>query len=511
VVACCIMSGGHRKRGGSFHLQDLDAAEETDHDVQFVTPYFDESSMPEPLDLSKLCLDDDLFDKGDNNSSGSVAAEGMQTRGRSRSRSVHENDLAAPGYLPDSNLSNSTDSAPGGSGNIIPPRQKRQSAGGGSSGAQSNGGEEKAGRRGGPLQHREVQALKKGLEEANQSINRNQNREDEEERMAADAEKRKRLLLSNSNLASNNAATATRRVKLLMLGDSGVGKSSLIMRWTLDTFSPSLVSTVGVNFKSRKVSIANEAVQVQVWDTAGQEQFHKITTSYYKGAQGIMLVYDVTDPSSLANIEYWIKNIKSHATDTVQVALIGNKTDLRGGSSSPTTTCETERGQDIAHKFGIPFFETSAKESLNVDIAFLTLVEHIMESGGSISTAHSANPGLGHQPGPTQHSSSSISSSNTASSSSSSSSSSTISGLTPRSIVEKAGEKARLFGGAFKRSSSAKGASSHNNGGGNSPPGSNNNSSSSSSSGGSVGSGGASEKSGGGNADGDEKEKCTIS
>lgn len=111
--------------------------------------------------------------------------------------------------------------------------------------------------------------------------------------MAADAEKRKRLLLSNStrNSISNkdgtlslNDSAANRRVKILMLGDSGVGKSSLILRWTLDTFSPSLTSTVGVNFKSRKINVANELTQVQVWDTAGQEHFHKITTSYYKGS-----------------------------------------------------------------------------------------------------------------------------------------------------------------------------------------------------------------------------------
>lgn len=255
--------------------------------------------------------------------------------------------------------------------------------------------------------------------------------------MAADAEKRKRLLLAN-NLAANSSAEATRRVKLLMLGDSGVGKSSLIMRWTMDTFSPSLVSTVGVNFKSRKVNVCNELMQVQVWDTAGQEQFHKITTSYYKGAQGIMLVYDVTDPSSLANIEYWIKNIKSHASDTVQVALIGNKTDLRVVSSDPTRKCcETERGQEIALKYGIPFFETSAKDSFNVDIAFLTLVEHIADSTGGAHSPGSATglhavsvaPGLN---------------GNGAASSS---------GLDRRAAPVDKGDKTRLFG-SFKRGNS---------------------------------------------------------
>jgi Ras-related protein Rab-8A len=187
---------------------------------------------------------------------------------------------------------------------------------------------------------------------------------------------------------------ATRRAKILMLGDSGVGKSSLILRWTMDTFSPSLTSTVGVNFKSKKVTVANELTQVQVWDTAGQENFHKITTSYYKGAQGILLVYDVTDRKTLENVEYWIKNIKSHASDTVQIALIGNKTDVRVSEHHNITHCATERGEAVATKFGIPFFETSAKDSMNVDHAFLTLVQLIVES--NCSTVIACNNTKGH-------------------------------------------------------------------------------------------------------------------
>ena len=141
-----------------------------------------------------------------------------------------------------------------------------------------------------------------------------------------------------------------------------------------------------------------EQTQVQVWDTAGQQQFHKITTSYYKGAQGIMLVFDITDQSSLDNMEYWIKNIKSHASDSVHVALIGNKCDLlpenmMGGTGkddertssidSPDTRIgqsSSKNARDMAAKFDIPFFETSAKESTNVHNAFITLVEKIMDS-----------------------------------------------------------------------------------------------------------------------------------
>jgi small GTP-binding protein len=96
-----------------------------------------------------------------------------------------------------------------------------------------------------------------------------------------------------------------------------------------------------------KVNVKGEQTQVQVWDTAGQQQFHKITTSYYKGAQGIMLVFDITDQSSLDNMEYWIKNIKSHASDSVHVALIGNKCDLLPENMMGGTGKDDERTSSI--------------------------------------------------------------------------------------------------------------------------------------------------------------------
>ena len=215
--------------------------------------------------------------------------------------------------------------------------------------------------------------------------------EEEEERIASDIEKKQRQQIITATVSSGTVSSSPenvgRRVKILMLGDSGVGKSSLILRWTLDTFSPTLTSTVGVNFKSKKVVLkGGDVVNVQVWDTAGQEQFHKITTSYYKGAQGIMLVYDVTDQKSLDNVSYWIKKIKSHASDSVQVALIGNKVDLRIADGFTKRDVDTDRGRDIANVFGVPFFETSAKDATNVNNGFIKLVTQIIEG---------LNPGKG--------------------------------------------------------------------------------------------------------------------
>jgi small GTP-binding protein len=210
-------------------------------------------------------------------------------------------------------------------------------------------------------------------------------REDEEERMAADAEKRKRMLAANHQ-ASSSSNEPFKRFKLLLLGDSAVGKSSLILRWTMDTFSPNLTSTVGVNFKSKKVQCFGEWIQVQVWDTSGQENFHKITTSYYRGAQGIMLVYDVTEKKSFENVAYWIKNIKAHASDSVQIVLVGNKIDLRDSAPDATGMVTTEMGRQVAQKFGVPFFETSAKAANYVEDAFMTLVAAIANSNASGTT-----------------------------------------------------------------------------------------------------------------------------
>lgn len=268
----------------------------------------------------------------------------------------------------------------------------------------------------GPLHQKEVLALKKGLEEAIHNYQNLNNQEDEEERIAADLEKRTRnsgpvyhlssrsatmtsvgLQMDSSGLnggTSRHNNSSCRRIKILMLGDSGVGKSSLVLRWTLDTFSPSLVSTVGVNFKSKKITMRGQPVQVQVWDTAGQEHFHKITTSYYKGAHGIMLVYDVSDKKSAESVEYWVKNIRSHASDTVQLALIGNKIDLRIQSDSPVSLSpspspsenqkgsrvDSDYGKALSAKYGVSFFETSAKDSSNVNNAYTTLVDHILSS-----------------------------------------------------------------------------------------------------------------------------------
>ncbi|KAI5395385.1 Ras- protein RABE1a, variant 2 [Lathyrus oleraceus] len=117
-------------------------------------------------------------------------------------------------------------------------------------------------------------------------------------------------------------------IKLLLIGDSGVGKSCLLLRFSDGSFTTSFITTIGIDFKIRTIELDGKRIKLQIWDTAGQERFRTITTAYYRGAMGILLVYDVTDESSFNNIKNWIRNIEQHASDNVNKILVGNKADM---------------------------------------------------------------------------------------------------------------------------------------------------------------------------------------
>jgi Ras-related protein Rab-8A len=161
-------------------------------------------------------------------------------------------------------------------------------------------------------------------------------------------------------------------IKLLLIGDSGVGKSCLLLRFSDDSFTPSFITTIGIDFKIRTIELEGKRIKLQIWDTAGQERFRTITTAYYRGAMGILLVYDVTDEKSFANIRNWIRNIEQHATENVNKMLVGNKCDM-----VDKRVVEAERGKALAEEYNIKFMETSAKSSINVEEAFITLAKDI--------------------------------------------------------------------------------------------------------------------------------------
>ncbi|KAG8913845.1 GTP-binding protein [Tulasnella sp. 417] len=153
-------------------------------------------------------------------------------------------------------------------------------------------------------------------------------------------------------------------MKLLLIGDSGVGKSCLLLRFCDDAWTPSFITTIGIDFKIRTIELDGKRIKLQIWDTAGHERFRTITTAYYRGAMGIILVYGVTDERSFANIRTWHSNIETHASEGVNKILVGNKCDWED-----KRTVTKEQGQELADELGMKFIETSAKTNGYQDTA----------------------------------------------------------------------------------------------------------------------------------------------
>ena len=160
-------------------------------------------------------------------------------------------------------------------------------------------------------------------------------------------------------------------IRLLMIGDSSVGKTSLVVRYDEDSFSTMFMTTIGVDYRDKLVTIEGRDIKLQIWDTAGQERFRTITSAYYRGAMGILLTYDVTDRRSFENVRNWMANVKEHASERVDVALVGNKDDCEDGAR----VVARSEGEALARSFGAPFFETSAKSGDGVDAAFMGVAE----------------------------------------------------------------------------------------------------------------------------------------
>lgn len=162
--------------------------------------------------------------------------------------------------------------------------------------------------------------------------------------------------------------------KILLIGDSGVGKTCILCRFSDDSFNSSFISTIGIDFKMKTIELNGKKIKLQIWDTAGQERFYTITSTYYRGAMGIMLVYDVTDGKSFDSIGKWLRNIDENANEDVVKMIIGNKCDLEDKRVVPI-----ERGQEVAKHHGIPFIETSAKTNVNIKRAFDDITYRILE------------------------------------------------------------------------------------------------------------------------------------
>merc|ERR1711976_815031 len=164
--------------------------------------------------------------------------------------------------------------------------------------------------------------------------------------------------------------------KVVLIGDSGVGKSNLLSRFTRNEFNLESKSTIGVEFATRSIQVEGKTIKAQIWDTAGQERYRAITSVYYRGAVGALLVYDIAKHATFKNVERWLTELRDNADRNIVIMLVGNKNDLRHLREVPT-----EEAQEFAEKNKLSLIETSALDSTNVDLAFqniLTEIYHVM-------------------------------------------------------------------------------------------------------------------------------------
>ena len=184
-------------------------------------------------------------------------------------------------------------------------------------------------------------------------------------------------------------------IKILLLGDSSVGKTCFLKRYTDNTFQDAYLSTIGFDFKFKFVTLDNgKTVKVQLWDTAGQERFRTIAKSYYKGAHGIILIYDVTNRKTYENIRKWLNQINNEASNKISIILVANKIDRE-----EERQISVEEGESLANANNLPIFEASAKDSINIEESFKFLIEKINENIGEFNTTQKTTQ-LNTQPNP---------------------------------------------------------------------------------------------------------------
>ena len=162
--------------------------------------------------------------------------------------------------------------------------------------------------------------------------------------------------------------------KIILIGDTSVGKTNILSRYINDTFSETSKSTVGVELATKVEHYNNKKIKIQIWDTAGQERYKSITTSYYKGAKGAFIVYDITKKESFKNVDKWIKDLKEFGDEDVTILIVGNKCDLEDERE-----VSIEEVKKKAELFDIGYCETSALKAKNIDYAFQTLIKLVAE------------------------------------------------------------------------------------------------------------------------------------
>ncbi|XP_061634822.1 ras-related protein Rab-11B-like isoform X1 [Phyllopteryx taeniolatus] len=175
--------------------------------------------------------------------------------------------------------------------------------------------------------------------------------------------------------------------KVVLIGDSGVGKSNLLSRFTRNEFNLESKSTIGVEFATRSLQVDGKTIKAQIWDTAGQERYRAITSAYYRGAVGALLVYDIAKHLTYENVERWLKELRDHADNNIVIMLVGNKSDLRHLRAVPT-----DEARAFAEKNTLSFIETSALDSTNVEEAFKNILTGLQLAGNRFRVDIASRP-----------------------------------------------------------------------------------------------------------------------
>jgi len=175
--------------------------------------------------------------------------------------------------------------------------------------------------------------------------------------------------------------------KVVLIGDSGVGKSNLLSRFTRGEFNIDSKSTIGVEFATRSINVDGKTVKAQRWDTAGQERYRAITSAYYRGAVGALLVYDIAKHATYVNVTRWLKELRDHADSNIVIMLVGNKSDLKHLRAVPT-----EEAKVFASENGLSFIETSALDASNVESAFQNILTEIYRIVSNKALESADNP-----------------------------------------------------------------------------------------------------------------------